>query len=409
MPAGFGAADFTQIAFAGSQALVAASRVAERDADVLVNDGRGGASTRMRTRCCAPCPGAQQLFTVAGLPDGGAVAAGRDVVLIRDSAGSPWRFSDQPLPGSMVIAAAATREGGRVRPVVSIVRALSENWRYPPVDDIGEQDPNQPLPLLPAYPLPPDGFVLRETAGGWARRAALRLRRVRRRPAAEVRPGARLRARRGRPGLGRRRLERRPGRRGQRLLRARRGRQGRSRARPDGGGVPLRRRECRPPGAAASPVGLPAGPARFAVGGHAACQAPCADLALQDIRPDRSLVSALAKVAGLRAQPNGPRMMLYTGGRLGARRRRAASRRARWRGTRRWPARSRAGIPGRVCDRRAGRQALSAPRSRTSSPRSGAARRPRASTRRTLPARPRARVRARTTRSTRPAPGDRCA
>ena len=89
LPDGFGAADFTQIAFAGSQALVAASRISPRDADVLVNDGGGwqvdeGAHALLRS-----VPGAQQLYAVAGLPDGGAVAAGRDVVLIRDSAGSP--------------------------------------------------------------------------------------------------------------------------------------------------------------------------------------------------------------------------------------------------------------------------------------------------------------------------------
>jgi hypothetical protein len=71
-----------------------------------------------------------------------------------------------------------------------------------------------------------------------------------------------------------------------------------------------------PPGAAATPVDLKSGPVRVAVGGHAACEAACADLALQDIRPDRSLISALGKVAALRAQPGGPRMMLYTGGRL---------------------------------------------------------------------------------------------
>ncbi len=77
------------------------------------------------------------------------------------------------------------------------------------------------------------------------------------------------------------------------------------------GGVP-------PPGAAQAGVPLPSGPARIAVAGHAACQTACADLALQDIRPDRSLAAALEKVAALRAQPNGPRMMLYTGGRLAA-------------------------------------------------------------------------------------------
>ncbi len=216
----------------------------------------------------------------------------------------------------MVIAAAATREGARVRPVVSIVRALSENWRYPPVDDIGEQDPNQPLPLLPAFPLPPTGtccarppaagedeqhtafagsgddrplksdpvldFALGPGGPGWAvggwsgdqdaadsgssgRGAAGKADRARVQTAAVFRFGDQAATP---PGAAHA-----PGR----------------RSRP---GPPASRSAATPP-----------------------CQAPCADLALQEIRPDRSLVAALAKVAELRAQPHGPRMMLYTGGR----------------------------------------------------------------------------------------------
>src|SRR4029079_4229241 len=46
---------------------------------------------------------------------------------------------------------------------VSVVPAL----RYPPPDDIPPPDPNVPPPLLPAFRLPGDGYVLAETDDGW--------------------------------------------------------------------------------------------------------------------------------------------------------------------------------------------------------------------------------------------------
>ena len=87
VPAGYGSADFTQIAFAGGQALVAASRVARATRTCSSTTAAAGASTRARTRCCARFPARSSCSPSPGLPDGGAVAAGRDVVLIRDSAG----------------------------------------------------------------------------------------------------------------------------------------------------------------------------------------------------------------------------------------------------------------------------------------------------------------------------------
>ena len=113
-------------------------------------------------------------------------------------------------------------------------------------------------------------------------------------------------------------MERRAGRGRQRLLRKGLQRARGPHARADRGRVPLRRRRCASSRRGSGRRAPAAGPARFAVAGHAACQTACADLALQDIRPDRSLAAALEKVAALRAQPNGPRMMLYTGGRLAA-------------------------------------------------------------------------------------------
>ena len=60
---------------------------------------------------------------------------------------------------------------------------------------------------------------------------------------------------------------------------------------------------------------LNAGVATFAVAGHAECVEPCADLADEGIAPDRNLTSALSTIDGLAGEPNGPRALLYTGGR----------------------------------------------------------------------------------------------
>ena len=52
---------------------------------------------------------------------------------------------------------------GRVRAIVSVVPRLG----FPPADDIPEPDPNAPPPILPPFPSPGDGYLLRETATGW--------------------------------------------------------------------------------------------------------------------------------------------------------------------------------------------------------------------------------------------------
>ena len=142
LPAGYETANLTSIAFAGHQAIVAAG------GDLLVNDGgswRVDASAHSLLNLVRS--GNPQLLAVAGLPDGGAVAAGRDIVIERDGPGAPWRFSTQPLTGSTAIAAAAMRDGGSVRAVVSVVPQLS----YPLADDLPEPDPTVPPPIPPPY------------------------------------------------------------------------------------------------------------------------------------------------------------------------------------------------------------------------------------------------------------------
>jgi hypothetical protein len=306
LPPGFENANLTSIAFAGSQAIVAAG------GDLLVNDGgawRVDSSARAlldRVRGGNP-----QLFAVGGLPDGGAVAAGRGIVIERDGPGAAWRFSDQPLLGATAVAAAAVRDGGSVRAVVSVVPRLS----YPPADDLPEPDPNVPPPIVPPFALPGDGYLLRETASGWRdeQRTAFA-------PAGDDSPL------KSDPVLA--------------LLLDSSGAgwavggwsgdsdsAGRGSSARNGAGRALRERvrtaaifryggaAAAPGPAAAQPVPMPAGPIRLAVAGNAECDATCADLRPQALGPDRSLAAALRSVAAMRGG-NGPRALLYTGNRV---------------------------------------------------------------------------------------------
>jgi len=309
LPPGYEGRDLTQVTFAGSQAIVAAG------GDLLVNDaGSWRVDGSAKALLDGVRAGNPQLFAVAGRPDGGAVAAGRDIVLERDGAGSPWRFSDQPLPGSTVVAAAALRAGGRVRAIVSVVPQLD----YPSADDIPEQDPNEPPPLLPPFQLPGDGYVLRETDGGWAddQRTSFS-------GSGDDRPiksdpilsfvlddsgnGWAVGGWSGdADSAGRGSSARNPA-----------GRANRTRVRTAGlyrygadAGTP-------PPASGSSPVPTPSGPVRLAVAGHAKCELPCADLAPQALGPDQTVLGTLGRLAGIRGG-NGPRALLYTGGRAQA-------------------------------------------------------------------------------------------
>ena len=118
-------------------------------------------------------PTASVLSKVAGLPDGGAVAAGPGIVIERDSAGSAWRFSRQPLPEAQNIAAlAAFRAGSEVRALVSVDLAAESNPNNPNrlilnIDNLPPSGFGQPAPLIGPDPLPVRGYLLRETGEGW--------------------------------------------------------------------------------------------------------------------------------------------------------------------------------------------------------------------------------------------------
>lgn len=118
------------------------------------------------------------LSKVAGLPDGGAVAAGPDLVIERESAGAGWHLSPAPLPEAQNISAlAAYREGGS-GPVRAIASIELDRMLNP--DGVGDLErgpyggdvpvatgPGQPPPYIPADPLPNSGYVVKETADGW--------------------------------------------------------------------------------------------------------------------------------------------------------------------------------------------------------------------------------------------------
>jgi hypothetical protein len=307
LPAGSQGANLTSIAFAGSEAIVAAG------GDLLVNEGGGWQiDPSAHALLDSVRAGNPQLYAVAGLPDGGAVAAGRDIVIERDSAGSPWRFSSQPILGSTAIAAAAIRSGGSVRAVVSVVPQLE----YPTADELPLPDPNVPPPVLPPFGLPGDGYLLRETGSGWedAERTAFAGsgpdRPLKTDPALALllEPSGEGWAVGGWSGNG--------------------DAAGRGSSAKGGAGNELRARvrtasiarfgfspATAANGASPQPVAMPAGPVRLAVAGNAECEESCADLAPEALGPDRTLSAALGLVARMRGGA-GPRALLYTGNRV---------------------------------------------------------------------------------------------
>ena len=294
-----------------------ARRSSPPGSDLLVNDGGGWRVDAGVAAAARRPPGSPRLFAVAGLPDGGAVAAGRDVVLERDGAGGPWRFADQPLPGSTVVAAAAVP---RRRPRCARWSRSVPSAAYPPADNLPPPDPNVPPPSCRAFPLPGDGYVLRETADGGATSStppspargrppvksdpvlALRPRRraamAGRSAAGAGRPTARAAARSGRNAAG---PARSPAladggvyRYGAERLRPRR-RGGRCAAAVPGRPGAVRRRRPCPVRGARAPTCAPGGSGRTA-----------------------TLAATLAKVARPGARRSGPRFFLYTGGRVEA-------------------------------------------------------------------------------------------
>ncbi|HVR05866.1 MAG TPA: hypothetical protein VMS02_07470 [Solirubrobacteraceae bacterium] len=311
--------NFTSVAFAGSEALATYRVVVEEHEEqiesggLLINEGSGWHVDGSAASLLGGLPAARDtvLSKVAGLPDGGAVAAGPDLVIERESPSAPWQLSPVPLPEARSVSAlAAFREaGGGVRAMISIEldRSLEPGLtdgnlaNGPFAGDVpiptGE---GQPPPFIPPDPLPNSGYLLEQTASGWLDMEHEAL------PAhggdMPMRPDPVLAV-----------VVEPSGARGLAVG---------GQTYDVGGGGPEEKAETAaamrfPAGAGvggASPVPIvaPAGQASFAVGGMADCAEACFDLANDAIGPDVWLTHALQSAQ----QIVGARAFLYTGGRV---------------------------------------------------------------------------------------------
>lgn len=334
LPAEVAQADITSVAFAGEEAFATYRMVVagKEVGGLLVNNDKGSgwqvdqnaaellASMHEASSAGSKEPpkvaaGASVLSKVAGLGDGGAVAAGPGIVIERDSSSAPWRFSSEPLPEAQNIAAlAAIREGPSVRALVSVDLDSISNPNNSTDDFLNIDSPpaagfGQPGVLIGPDPLPVSGFLLRETASGWQ---DLQEQAYPNTPsinntdlpdwpdavlALDVAPnGSRGWAVGGQTGgiveqssIG--------------------GAQFTSQSATAlrlGGDVS-------PPQGSSAPISVPGGQVTFAVGGDAQCAGPCANLANEGIGPDAWLSAALARAAQIHAQHEELRAFLYTG------------------------------------------------------------------------------------------------
>ena len=163
-------ASFTSIAFAGSEAIVVYRQRLSTGEDrasggLLVNDGSGW---RVDEQAAGLIGGAIPA-EVAGLPDGGAAftTLGGPTgprVYERESAGAPWQLTPTPLPGLEAGSLTLFREGGALRAIVSAGGVANEGEPAAP-------PPGAPSDFLSPFPPvaggPQSGGILRQTANGW--------------------------------------------------------------------------------------------------------------------------------------------------------------------------------------------------------------------------------------------------
>jgi hypothetical protein len=334
LPAELTQANFTSVAFAGGEALASyrmLSRTPQGEAigetgGLAVEDGSGWQVDPSASALLSqlPNPGDDVLSKVAGLPDGGAVAAGPGLVIERDSAEGPWHFSSQPLPEAQNIAAlAAYRDpAGAVRAIVSIdldaahdPAQVGTNGTAYSEDALPPAAPGQPPPHAGPDPLPDSGYVLKETASGWVDMEHMALgtppflggREPHDLPARPDPVLALLANPSGSSGL---------------AVGGQTDNPGRSPARGD----PFQTAAAMRFGAQETAVadtqsGIATSPsvATFAVGGGAACGYLCADAADEELGPDVLLTHALQSARQIASSsPGGLRGFLYTGERLSA-------------------------------------------------------------------------------------------
>lgn len=320
-PAGLTQANFTSLTFAGNEAIATYRTLSSGDTageigagetgGLIVNEGSGWRVDPSAQGLLESLPQQDRVLSkVAGLPDGGAVAAGPNVVLERDPGSSSWRFSSDPLPeGQNISALAAIQEGSSVRALVSLDTAAEDD----PADSLLYQEiDNPPGPALGQYgvllgpdPLPQRGYLLRETATGWQDEQHEDYPE----PDGSDLPGwpdavlALLVEPSGEGGwaVG--------GQTGSELTLY--GSKGAQEA-AETAGVSRYGTGPAPPQSTTVPIATPSGDATFAVGGNAQCDSACADFANEDIGPDAWLSGAISRAS----QIPGLRGFLYTGARI---------------------------------------------------------------------------------------------
>jgi hypothetical protein len=328
LPAGLNPeVNITSIAFAGEEAIATysipvlheGSPFPVYEGGLIVNkgDGTGWHIEEGASKALAPAEarlGEVGPRLVAGLPDGGAVVVGvSGGVIERDVPGAPWHVA----PGAPLghpVAVAATREGGQLRAIVSIsANTLGGAESELGVDEpqaTGQPQPGQPPLLTKPYPLPPNAFLVRQTATGWQdeeRRSFPAPESVEGQGAYDMprTPDAILAMLVSPEGGGGWTVGGVTGENGATYTYERDAMQTAGVMRYGGGAAP-------PSNAATQPIVIPSETegATFAVGGGAACAGQCADLAGTGIGPQVWLRSAVEKAAGIA----GLRAFLYTGG-----------------------------------------------------------------------------------------------
>ncbi len=142
-PAADSGVDITSVAVAGSEAFAVAN-------GNLIAHSSAGWQEVGSSLLPSPAPTPGNLRLVAGLPDGGVVAAGRSLVLVREASGQGFAYAAQPLQGIAVALAPYRGSDGKLRTYASVAPPAAESLSH----EIGG---------FPAG----DGELLRQTDSGW--------------------------------------------------------------------------------------------------------------------------------------------------------------------------------------------------------------------------------------------------
>ena len=136
--------DISSVTVAGSEAFAVAG-------GNLIRRPLGGAWEEVAEALLPSNPklAPHRLTLVAGLPDGGVIAAGRSTVLVREASGQSFEYAEQPLSGVAVALAPFRAANGKLRAYISVAPPINTQ-----TDEVG------------GFP-PGDGELLRETESGW--------------------------------------------------------------------------------------------------------------------------------------------------------------------------------------------------------------------------------------------------